>query len=855
MALPPIRPAEEIEAALATRSFKHFVRVAWNKIDPAPLVWNWHVEAICDHLQAVAEGRIQKLIINVPPGHAKPCDVNGMVLEKTRGRIRLDDVVSGDFVLTHMGRFRRVTAVHAQGTLGVLKISTHSGREIVVAPDHPLLTARGWIQAQHLTADDVLAEVHKTESAGTATVSAEESRLLGYLVGDGSVKYSGKGFTNQDPDTITDFRACAAAVGLATSEPKQRTGKAFYVSLKSHDHSDAVSVFLGKHGLNGADSYTKRVPRAIAAGDETVIRNFLGAYWACDGYIRPRGYNSARGKDSCAIGCDSVSKNLMGDIQHLLNRLGISSNLRTKRANLKTKRQGDVYVSYSLSISRFDMGTKFCSLISIVHEKARRMLNFDIRTGFDRVLNEDPIVSVTPHGTAVCKCLTVDEDSSFVYQDVAVHNSMLTSVLWPAWVWIRRPEWQVISASYELSLVTRDAVKARELMRSDWYQKYFRGGKSPFSNCKKWDFTDDQDQKTFYSNSSGGFRVALSVGGKGTGYRGSTIFIDDPLKAGDAHSKLARENVIRWKTETMATRFNDPTTASEVLIMQRLHEDDLTGYLLRQGGWQHLCLASEFDPDKRSKTYTKNGLLFWEDPRNEKGELLFPQKFTPKVLEDLKSGRGMGSYAYAGQHQQNPVPADGGLIKREWFNRRYVLPGGHKREGLEVRELPKQFDSYTAWVDATFKKTDDSDRVAIGVIGQKGPDLYLLELVWKQMGFVETVQALVDVRNRWRRLSGIYIEDKANGSAIIDTLKTKMPGIIGVEPDGGKESRIAAASPFIEAGNFWLPQDALWVDDFILEATSFPKAPHDDAIDMVAYALLELCGRSSTTFLEAMGAL
>jgi len=433
-------------------------------------------------------------------------------------------------------------------------------------------------------------------------------------------------------------------------------------------------------------------------------------------------------------------------------------------------------------------------------------------------------------------------------------KSMLVSVLWPAWVWVRRPQWQVLCASYDVALSTRDSVKCRELMRTEWYRQWFRKG-SPFETCFPWEFVDDQDQKTYYSNNKGGHRVAIGVGGKGTGLRGDALLIDDAMKADDAHSKLERDKVIRWKTETMASRFNDAKHASQVLIMQRLHEEDLTGFLLKQGGWQHLCLPSEFETDRRSTTYEQlpGGRKFWSDPRTREGELLFPQKFPREVLDDLKSGRGMGSYAYAGQHQQRPVPAEGGLIKKEWFNRRWMMPGEQPVDGLHCRPLPETFDTYTIWVDAAFKGTADSDRVAIGVFGSKGADQYLLELKWDQMGFVDTVKALLDLRSRWRRVTGIYIEDKANGSAIIDTLKGSVPGIIAVQPEGGKEARIAAASAFIEAGNLWLPLNELWVNDMIAEACSFPKAPHDDSIDMLAYALIGLCGRASLSMLEAMG--
>lgn len=428
-------------------------------------------------------------------------------------------------------------------------------------------------------------------------------------------------------------------------------------------------------------------------------------------------------------------------------------------------------------------------------------------------------------------------------------KSMLCGVLWPAWVWTKQPSWQLLSASYEVQLATRDAVKARELMRGDWYTRWFRGKDSPFEG-KAWEFADDQDLKQLYKNTEKGLRQALGVAGKGTGYRGHALLIDDPLSARDAHSKVKRDAAIKWKDETMSSRFNDKENAIELLIMQRLHEQDLTGHLLRKSDWEHLRLPAEFEVSGKCRTRTWQGADFWEDPRTQDGELMFPALFPKSVLDQLK--RDVGSYGYAGQYQQRPAPAEGGILKRDWFRRRWLLPNQDPVEGLECRSVPLKFDVISVWVDAAFKHTDKSDFVAIGVMGVKGPDVYLLQLIWERMGMVETCEALLKLRATWPQLSGIYIEDKANGPAIIDTLKGKVPGLIAVEPDGGKESRIQAAAPFIEAGNFWLPLSSPKLEDFITEATSFPKAPHDDALDMTAYALLHYCGRNYAGILDAL---
>lgn len=442
-------------------------------------------------------------------------------------------------------------------------------------------------------------------------------------------------------------------------------------------------------------------------------------------------------------------------------------------------------------------------------------------------------------------------------------KSMLTSVMWPAWVWARKPEWKALFSSNEMGLVSRDMTKRRLLMESDWYRGWFRSTvTSPFA-IKGWDFADDQNTKTYYRNTRLGEFTGVSVG-QGTGKRGDCLVIDDPINADDADvSDVERENVIRWKTQTMSTRFNNPEKAQQVLIMQRLHEDDLTGYLLKveRNLWQHLCLMTRFEGERRSRTFDMKGRLFFEDPRKTEGELLFPKMYPETALKKLETGlNGLGRYGFAGQHQQRPTPAKGGILEREWFNNRWRLASQPEVPGLNCRLLPMQFDMYAMFTDAAFKKTTDSDLVAIGLWGLKGPDIFLLDLAWERMTFTDTLTALVDMRNKWTRpphvfVSGVYVEDKANGSAIMDSLKATVPGIVPIEPDGGKEARIMASAPFWRAGNIWLPLHHKQMADYVTEAVAFPKASHDDAIDMTAYAARKLLGGFSKAMLDALGKL
>jgi predicted phage terminase large subunit-like protein len=466
-------------------------------------------------------------------------------------------------------------------------------------------------------------------------------------------------------------------------------------------------------------------------------------------------------------------------------------------------------------------------------------------------------------------------------------KSMIVSVLYPAWRWARDPSWQVMTSSYEIGLATRDAIKSRELIESAWYKKWHtRDRRSPDPD-DTWALVDDQNVKSFYKNTSLGFRLCLSVGGKGTGYRGDALIIDDPLNALDANSKLKRDEVINWKTATMSSRFNDQETAEEILIMQRLHEDDLTGYLKRAGGWQHLVLMSEFEPKRRSVTYAKPKpppevinskflreqwlkdkapVKFWSDPRKEHGELLFPAKFPAHVLAEAKSTKGMGPIAYAGQHGQSPVPSDGGMLKRAWFARQWHFPGDEPILRAEPFEnlLRREYNPRTSKphqriivTDAAFKKTSDSDRVAIIVADVIFPDVYVLDWAWRRMGIEDTIAEILALRKKWSikpfgHVTKVGVEDKANGPAIIELLKKKIPSVHAIEPYGSKEARIAAGAPFIQSGNVWLPEAHVQLDDAVSEAIGFPKASNDDWIDALSYVVILTLLDSDTEYLERL---
>ena len=416
-------------------------------------------------------------------------------------------------------------------------------------------------------------------------------------------------------------------------------------------------------------------------------------------------------------------------------------------------------------------------------------------------------------------------------------KSLAVSVFWPTWVWISRPEARFLFASYAQNLSTRDSVKSRRLIQSGWYQE--RWG-------DKFRMVGDQNEKTRYENDHTGVRLSTSVG-TGTGEGGDFRVLDDPHNQEDVHSDKIRQSDLDWWTQTWSTRANDPKRASEVIVMQRLHERDLTGYALAEvGGYEHLCLPMRYEPDRACVTS-----IGWQDPRKEEGELLWPDRMGEAELMPLQ--KRLGVYGVAGQHQQRPAPAGGGIFRKEWWRFWYPASGripfpvkAQNEDGAwvdcEQRPLPDRMDRQIQSWDCAFKDAKSSSYVVGGVWGGLGADAYLLDQVRDKMDLPRTCDAVVAMSAKHPTAGAKYIEDKANGPAVIQTMRGKIPGLVAVNPQGDKVSRAHAVSPFVQSGNVYLPHPSLfpWVNNYLTELSLFPNAEYSDQVDQTTQALLKL---------------
>lgn len=400
-------------------------------------------------------------------------------------------------------------------------------------------------------------------------------------------------------------------------------------------------------------------------------------------------------------------------------------------------------------------------------------------------------------------------------------KSTLVSVMFPAFVWATDPTRRFLTASYAKDLATRDAVASRRLMESDWYKA--RWG-------ERVRFTTDQNVKTRYENSRRGYRVTTSVDAGATGEGGDFVIVDDPINAKEAHSAAVRQNAIRWWRETMSTRYNDPNTGVAIIVMQRLAEDDLSGFLLSQEGesWEHLCLPMRYEP-KRIIT-TKLG---FKDPREQEGDLLFPARFGEKATRRLESE--LGSYGTAGQLQQRPAPKDGNIFKYGGWRWYYTLP--------------QHLDAKIISVDCAFKDASKNDFVAIQVWGAVDASMYLVQRIKQKLSFTATVQTILQVVAQHPDVVAVLVEDKANGPAVIDTLRERVSGLVPVDPRGGKISRAMACQADQESGALWLPHESILPEivELVDELSMFPNAAHDDEVDALTQAVTWLKARHRST--------
>jgi len=389
-------------------------------------------------------------------------------------------------------------------------------------------------------------------------------------------------------------------------------------------------------------------------------------------------------------------------------------------------------------------------------------------------------------------------------------KSHCASVAFVAFLLGHNPAAQIICASYGQELANKHALDCRTIMTSDWYKALF-----PQTRLS----SQRQAIQEFITTKQG-FRFSTSVGGVLTGRGADFIIIDDPLKPDEALSETQRKAVNEWFLHTLYSRLNDKRRGCIILIMQRLHEDDLVGHVLGMEPWTHMRFPAIAEEDEyhvirkphRIRRFTRRA-----------GQALHPAREPLEVLNHLREA--LGEYNFASQFQQTPAPLGGGLVREDWFKR------------FAVADLPVKFELVIQSWDTASKPTELSNYSVCTTWGVKDKHLYLIHVYRKRVGYPELRRAVREQADAFSP-DTILIEDKSSGTQLIQELIDEgMHEIKKYEPTMDKIMRMHAVTSTIENGFVHLPDKAPWLGEFLHELTSFPKGKFDDQADSTSQAL------------------
>lgn len=392
-------------------------------------------------------------------------------------------------------------------------------------------------------------------------------------------------------------------------------------------------------------------------------------------------------------------------------------------------------------------------------------------------------------------------------------KSISVSVAFVAWLLGHDPTRRIIVVSYSNDLAAELHRQFRTIVDAPWYQDLF-----PRMRAEK-------DSGTELVTTAGGSRYATSVGGTLTGRGADLIILDDPLKAEEAMSDAARRRVIDWYGNTLVSRLNDKESSSIIVVMQRLHEDDLAGYLHSRGGWEHLTLSSIAEEDSviplgNGKTKTRKA-----------GELLHPERESKAVLDHIKDE--IGSLKFSAQYQQQPVSAEGNLVSKSWIRWYESAPD------LGQGQIVQSWD-----VATTTGMTNDWSVCTTWLMARRS--YYLLD-VWRgKLEFPLLKRKLIELAHH-HEPNRILIERAGAGIPLLQEFALnpvpRVPMPLGITPEGDKIVRMEAQCARFEAGQVYLPKEAPWLSEFLREILTFPSGRHDDQVDSVSQFLnwAELC--------------
>ena len=783
----------------------------------------WVHREICNELdgflQDIADKKSPRLIICMPPRSGKLCADSTPVLT-TKGWRTHGELKVGDEVFSPSGKPVRVIAIGPKN-IASHEVEVSTGERFAVHLDHEW-TIYSRPQAKYKTVEtrcliEPSPRTGKPISLTTGLMGKRGGRYLyqidrvnplqfeevqhilppyclGVWLGDGTSSSPRINMTPLDAMVVKDaFEKLGVPI---TGEWEHSTTGVVTFSFASGVPRRRNKFSADMKRLRLFDG--KYVPDEYKFDSESNLRELIAGLMDTDGtFVNGRYVFS------------TVSEKLALDVAEVIRLIGETAHIR--KIDPTTSTSGIVGKRSVYTVSFFPTKSIPCRLM---RKKTTRV----------RKEKRHAIVAVKQlESPKIGNCIQVDsEDGLYVIGKtfVATHNSEIVSRSFPAYAFGLHPDMQIIATSYSADLTQRFSRDVQRKIDDPKYAEIFPETSLNSKNVKSTSFGSFIRTAELFEivGHRGAYRAA-GVGGGITGMGADILCIDDPVKdRRDANSATIREALWDWYTSTAYTRLSPG--GGVIVMCTRWHMDDLVGRLLDRAA------SGE---GERWRVINYPAIAEHDEPHRKAGEALHPERYDLNAL--LRIQKQVGSRDWAALYQQHPVPDGGGLFKDDWI------------QHWDSTTLPKTFDATCISWDMTFKGSEHSDYVVGQVWGRKGANFYLLDQYRGQWDFVKTVEQFVACAEKWPRVLRKLVEEKANGAAVIATLKKHVSGLIPINPKESKEARAAAVTPLWEAKNVFLPPAGLypWVaKDFIPELLSFPAGAHDDQIDSMSQALADM---------------
>jgi len=810
---------------LARNEFNAFCEYVSSDEPPAS---PWHIW-LTNKLQEIEfNSELDRFILNVPPGHAKPLHIDTPVLMGDGTWKRLADVRAGEKVISHTGAARRVTAVHEQGELPLLKITTARGRVINSAYDHPFMVDGGWTNAEDLRPGDKLTVVNGAPTEDFSGQTDDMFALMAYFSSRGSpakFKTESSGGDEyrvwlKDIRLLMDIQARLDRLGIDHASRWSGPNTSYLLRLRGPKQHECATLMQLHH--RAAD---RRIPDWVYLGSDDRVKTYLSTFLLLRGFSRT--IYARPTVDVCVLNPDFAR-----DLQRLYTRIGINSQIihRPKRVIVRVEGHAvEALLQAGVTFSGYAHPTSIAKRVR--YAKRNKIV--------DTALS-DSVVSVEPADAGPCRCLTVETDQTFLADGVVVHNSTYASRLFVAWRMGRNPKMKTIGGGHSQRFVENEfSKKIRNLVGSPDFRRVFPDVVIDYS-------TRAADQWALAG--TGGQYVAKGVGQAVHGFRANFACVDDPYaKIEEAESPVQREKVNTWFVGDIGSRMLPG--GKQFLIMTRFHEEDLTGHLMEMNKrlpayaqWMQveapaLCIDPDTDILGR-----KLGEVLWDYY-----DLSY---FVAKKTE-------WSFQRFSLVYQQNPSAMSDSNVSGQ-FVPYDVLPH-HTPEAIKKAREAEQFDDagrpqpdrreyfrrVILSVDTASKTNERADYTVIQTWGQSHDNRYYLMRQTRIKVEINAMIEAIEKQARKDKVDAILVEDKGQGTAYIqargktESQRRLAPApIIPIDPKGqSKEFRFDEVSPMIASGEVYVPQKAPWLDAFIKEVGQFPEGAHDDQVDAMSQAL------------------